>query len=62
MLARVVCVGLLATAVAAATDTGRMWRELEAHCGKGLCALAVGSRLSPTANSTDCKGRLLAYE
>ena len=39
-----------------------MWREMESHCAAGKCALADGSRLSATANTTDCRGRLLAYE
>ena len=47
--------GLLAAAATAA-DTDRMWRELETHCGEGLCALADGSRLSAIANTTDCAG------
>ena len=47
---------------ASAVDTKLMWRELEEYCAKGLCSLSKGSRLSPVANTTDCKGRLLAYE
>jgi hypothetical protein len=43
-------------------DISRMWRELEQHCAQGHCSLAAGSRLSAMANTTDCKGRLLAYE
>ena len=43
-------------------DTAAMWRELESHCARGLCTLATGSRLSALANTTDCKGRMLAYE
>ena len=49
-------------AAAAAASTAPMWRELEAHCDSGMCALADGSRLSAPSNTTDCKGRLLAYE
>ena len=47
---------------AAAVDTAAMWRELESHCARGLCTLATGSQLSALANTTDCKGRMLAYE
>lgn len=43
-------------------DTAAMWRELESHCARGLCTLATGSRLSALANTTDCRGRMLAYE
>lgn len=37
---------LFATAAAEPTevDTAQMWQELEAHCAKGLCALAEGTR------------------
>ena len=68
MLRSLATLGLLfqlATAAAAdaeAVDTVAMWRQLEAHCGRGLCSLAEGSQLSALANSTDCKGRMLAYE
>ena len=55
-----VALGLWASAMAA--DTDRMWCELDGHCSMGRCSLAEGSRLSPLANTTDCKGRLLAYE
>jgi hypothetical protein len=49
---------------AAALDTRSMWRELEAHCAAGLCSLAEGStlQLDALANTTDCHGRMLAYE
>jgi hypothetical protein len=59
-----------ATAAAVAgvvvVDVSRMWRELDAHCAQGLCLLAEGSvpHLAPGSitNTTDCRGRLLAYE
>eukprot|EP00729_Bicosta_minor_P024619 gene24619-34159_t len=43
-------------------DVPRMWSQLNAHCAAGRCELAEGSKLSDVANTTDCKGRLLAYE
>jgi len=43
-------------------DTAQMWRELEAHCSAGNCAVAKGSKIHELKNTTDCKGRLLAYE
>jgi len=43
-------------------DTRMMWDELHAHCAKGLCNTSFGSKLDGLANTTDCKGRLLAYE
>jgi hypothetical protein len=39
-----------------------MWAELSSHCEAGRCALHSGSKLDSLRNSTDCKGRLLAYE
>ena len=65
-LALLACACAAQAAPAAADDaaafTATMWRELEAHCGAGHCFLAEGSRLSAEANTTDCKGRLLAYQ
>eukprot|EP01048_Picozoa_sp_COSAG05_P002813 COSAG05_NODE_122_length_17611_cov_47.044655_11_plen_437_part_00 len=43
-------------------DTAEMWRELDSHCKQGRCSLSEGSQLSAAANTTDCKGRMLAYE
>ena len=46
-----------------ARSVERAWRELEAHCAAGRCALHSGSvKLRDLANTTDCKGRMLAYE
>ena len=51
-----------------------MWSELEQHCSHGLCSIATGSRSDTSGfdrwvgkndeleNTTECKGRLLAYE
>jgi len=50
------------SSTAPAADIVLMWRQLRHHCDAGKCSLAEGSRLSGPANSTDCKGRLLAYE
>jgi hypothetical protein len=56
-------------------DTQRMWRELEEHCTQGRCAIPTGSRDDTSGfdrwvgkgdeqltNTTECKGRMLAYE
>ena len=51
-----------------------MWSELEEHCSRGRCSIATGSRSDASGfdrwvgkgdeldNTTECKGRLLAYE
>ena len=48
----------------AEVDVASMWKELDSHCAAGLCGLHSGSKskLPGIANTTDCKGRLLAYE
>jgi hypothetical protein len=46
----------------APVDTAHMWRELYTHCSAGRCRVGTGSKLDPSKNTTDCKGRLLAYE
>ena len=45
-------------------DVPRMWSELNAHCDAGRCSLHTGSerKLEALTNTTDCKGRMLAYE
>jgi len=43
-------------------DVESMWNQLNAHCASGQCLLAKGSKLKEIANTTDCKGRMLAYE
>jgi hypothetical protein len=43
-------------------DTAAMWQQLKKHCESGHCSLAEGSRLYEAHNSTDCHGRMLAYE
>jgi hypothetical protein len=43
-------------------DIARMWRDIETHCSNGNCEVSTGSKLDAIANTTDCKGRLLAYE
>eukprot|EP01043_Picozoa_sp_COSAG02_P002412 COSAG02_NODE_55_length_43887_cov_30.660364_33_plen_712_part_00 len=54
----------LATNAAATTqvDTASMWAELKGHCAAGLCENAEGSKMRDIHNSTDCHGRMLAYE
>ena len=42
-------------------DVETMWKQLYAHCAAGKCSLSKGSKLSGLANTTDCKGRMLAY-
>lgn len=56
---------LLTLGLAQATvDVPRMWSELNTHCGSGRCSLHTGSerKLEALTNTTDCKGRMLAYE
>ena len=53
---------LLPLAASMSAETAPMWAELESHCAAGLCEVAEGSKLGQMANTTDCKGRLLAYE
>ena len=53
---------LLPLAASMSAETAPMWAELERHCAAGLCEVAEGSKLGQMANTTDCKGRLLAYE
>ena len=43
-------------------DTVAMWAELDAHCAAGKCVTHEGSKLHQLANTTDCAGRMLAYE
>ena len=47
-----------------ANATASMWQELNEHCTAGKCTLHSGSKrkMDGIANTTDCKGRLLAYE
>ena len=56
-----VSLGFLSAAAAAehGVDVATMWREVEAHCAAGRCAVGTGSKLDAIANTTDCKGRLL---
>ena len=44
------------------TGSDSMWGELKRFCDSGMCTIAEGSKLRPTDNSTDCHGRMLAYE
>ena len=62
---RSVALASLASLAAAAhiqVDTASMWAELKQHCDAGLCSTAEGSKMRDIHNSTDCHGRMLAYE
>ena len=48
--------------LAGASSSSSMWAELKDHCDSGLCTTAQGSKLRAQQNSTDCHGRMLAYE
>ena len=62
-LAAVLSVSLAATAAATIqVDTASMWAELKGHCAAGLCKNAEGAKMRDIHNSTDCHGRMLAYE
>lgn len=39
-----------------------MWRQMRAHCSSGLCRTDSGSKLGALQNTTECHGRMLAYE
>ena len=52
----------LAASASMSAETAPMWAQLERHCAAGLCEVGEGSKLGQMANTTDCKGRLLAYE
>ena len=54
--------GAVATTVSHGVDLDQMRREVESHCSAGKCSISTGSKLDAIANTTDCKGRLLAYE
>ena len=62
MLAAAAASALLPLAASMSAETAPMWAELESHCAAGLCEVAEGSKLGQMANTTDCKGRMLAYE
>ena len=51
-----------AAGLAVQVDTASMWSELKAHCAAGRCSTAEGSKMRDIHNSTDCHGRMLAYE
>ena len=54
---------LAVVSASSSVDTSTMWAELDEHCSAGRCALHSGSvKMEDIANTTDCKGRLLAYE
>ena len=62
MLLQLLTGALAAAAGPVVVDTDAMWAEMKAHCGQGLCTRAEGSKMRDIHNSTDCHGRLLAYQ
>lgn len=47
--------------VSGASPSHRMWAELSSACSRGVCFRHSNSSAA-VSNTTDCKGRLLAYE